>query len=664
MVCIPRFGVNRLLATAGVLAVLVGSAPVATAEPVGGALIDAPTLPWPDLGVPATLSFYGETSTTTVTFPVPAGLTPVSINAVVDLPFPMRSGVLTVMQDSRLISKVGLPLTDLAPLVIPLPGVRVVDGSVSLSVTLSGIAEDRYCLDDLNPVDLINGSVVFAGREAPPAVVADFLPDVLRKLTIALPAKPTQAESDAAVVVATSLVARYRGQAPDVLVVPLADGASEIDAPALPLERQFVIKEGPEEGLSLQGSDGVPQMLISGPADKLVNQARLLTDSALNVAVGTRAVAAQLHTGIGFPGNLTTLSELGQPSLTATGVPPQVEITLDQTRFGHSTQSYRLRIKGSYTPVPSTVGGALAVSVNGEVLDSWPAEAGGVIDRVVTIPDRLISRYTGVRVSLNTTGNSGRCNEYRPATLTISGSTEVESTPALPPVPAGFGSLPQALMPAMNVGIAGESFPDAARAVQLAAGLQRLSVMPLQTEVMSVDEALASRQPAIIVSAGGWEDKSITLPVSSAGGRITLEGPSPEDELTVLTVDPQAPFGSLQAVFDGQRSLLIATSNGAPAQLDELLRWLSADSNRWRQLRGNALVAFPGRAPAVVAGRAPSSVGGVTIEDPGQTGTEASGLSKLWWLAGAALAVAGAAGAGVALRKRRGDPPTGGAAGE
>lgn len=629
------------------------SAPAALAEPDGGALVDAPTLSWRDLGAPATLSFYGETSTTTLSFPVPPGVTPVSLNSIIDLPFPMRSGVLTVMQEDRLISKVGLPLADLAPLVIPLPGVRVIDESVAVSVTLSGLAEDRFCLDDLNPVDLVNGSVTFAGREEPPTTVADFLPAILRKLTIAVPARPTQAESDAAVQLATSLAARYRSQAPEVLVVPLTDGASAIDAPSLPLERQFVVKEGLEEGLSLQGSDGVPQLLVSGPPDKLVNQARLLTDSALNVAVGSRAVANQLRTGPAFPGNIATLAELGQPALTATGVPPQVEITLDQTRFGHSTQGYRLRLRGSYTPVPSTFGGALAVSVNGEVLDSWPAVGDGVIDRWVGIPDRLIARYTSVRVSLNTTGNAGRCNEYRPATLTISGGTEVESAPAFPPVPVGFGSLPQALMPRMNIGIAPESFADTFRAVQLATGLQLLSVMPLQTAVTSVEQALAVREPAIIVSADGWTDPSITLPVSADGGRIALEGPTPDDPQTILTLDPEARFGSLQTVFDGQRSLLIATSNGAPAQLDGLLRWLSAEPQRWRQARGNALVGFPNRAPASVLGRSPSSVGGPMMAGPGQGLEEDRGSSPVWWIAAGVVAVAAVGAIGIAVSARR-----------
>ena len=55
-----------------------------------------------------TLSFYGETNDIGCLFRCRPG-SPAAINATVELPFPMRVGVMTVMQDDRLISRVGLP---------------------------------------------------------------------------------------------------------------------------------------------------------------------------------------------------------------------------------------------------------------------------------------------------------------------------------------------------------------------------------------------------------------------------------------------------------------------------------------------------------------------------------------------------------------------------
>lgn len=268
-------------------------------------------------------------------------------------------------------------------------------------------------------------------------------------------------------------------------------------------------------------------------------------------------------------------------------------------------------------------------------------------------PDRLVQRYTGLVISLNTTGYTGRCYEYRPAMLTIKGDTVVETTPALPPIPAGFGSLPQALMPTMKVGIAPDSFADTARSIQLAAGLQRLSIRPLRTEVTTVEQALEAAEPAMIVSANGWTDTSIALPVSADGTNITVEGPDGGDEQTTLALDPAVPFASLQAVFDGRRSLLIATSNGAPNQLDELLRWLNSDDRRWSQLKGNALVAFPGRTPESVLNRMAPTVTGPEISDSETSATSGRGRSAGWWIAAGVLAAVGGAAAAVTIRAKR-----------
>jgi hypothetical protein len=167
--------------------------------------------------------------------------------------------------------------------------------------------------------------------------------------------------------------------------------------------------------------------------------------------------------------------------------------------------------------------------------------------------------------------------------------------------------------------------------------------------VTSFEEARKSQDPAILISADGWTDKSITLPVSADDRRITVEGQAPDTEQTTLSLDPGVQFGSLQTVFDGRRTLLVATSNGAPAQLDELLGWLNSDRSRWSQLRGSAIVAMAGRAPALVAGRTPVSVYGPVAPTPDEAAASAVGryhYDRAWWVA---AGVVGLAAAGVAV---------------
>lgn len=594
---------------------LVCSAPSALADPAepgspGGDVLSAPTLSLTDLGSDDTVSFYGASSAAEVSIPVPMGLIPTAFNATVDLPFNVRSGTLSVMQDDRVIAKMGLPLADMAPLVIPLAGVRVVDNRVSLSMSLAAAADDGYCLDYQNPVHFINTSVTYAGSEAVPTTVADFLPSILDKATIAIPANPSSGEQDAAVQLAADLVAKYRSQKPQISVVALPDGSSTLDAPSAPMERQFVIKEGVEPSLTLNGDPGaVPQMVISGPASTLTKQAEFLTDPAVKLAAASRAVAEQMHPEPELPGDSTTLEGLGQPGLSAVGASPEVTIILDQTRFGHATESYRVHLLGSYTPVPNNIGARLTATANGKLIDRWAADNSGVIDHWVDVPDQLVDRHTALGVSVDTSGNFGNCGDFQPINLSISGSSVVLSNGAMPPIPTGLRSMPQALMPTVHVGIPPNNFADTVRAVQIVAGLQRLSVTALQTKVTSFDEALNGRESAILISPDGWNSSSIVLPVSTNDRSITVEGSSGDandkDGNTKLTLEPGVRFGSLQSVFDSQRSLLIATSNGASDQLDDLLRWLDADPQRWGQLRGSAIVSFPGRDPVMVVDRTP-----------------------------------------------------------
>jgi hypothetical protein len=630
--------------------------PVAT-EITGGQVMTAPTLPLADLGATTVLSFYGGTSSVLLTFPVPVGLIPDALDATLDLPFNVRSGVISVTQGDRLISKLALPTADLSAVVIPLAGVDVVDNVANVTLTLASVPDEGYCLDRLNPINLINGSVSFVGSEAAPATVADFLPALLRKLTIAVPANPSMAESDAAVQLVAGLVKRYGNQGPEVVIDPLADGATSIPTPSTPLERQIVIKEGPDESISLEGA-GVPQLLITAPADRLTNDARLLSDGALNLAVSARVVPEKLGSGRRTQplGGLLTVAQLDPTTLSSAGVAPQVKIGIDQTKIGFPIQGVRVHLTGTYTPLPNTFGGQLTANINGEQIDSWAADPGGAIDRWINVPDRLLSRYTDLQISLNTTANSGGCNDFSSMTLVINGSSVIQSSQAVPPIPQGFGSLPQALLPIVRVGIGSDRFADTVRAVLIVTGLQRLSSLPLRTSVTSFEDARKSSDAAILISADGWTDKSITLPVSADDRRITVAAQGSDTDQTTLSLDPGVQFGSLQTVFDGRRTLLIATSNGAPGQLDELLGWLNSDRTRWSQLRGSAMIAIAGRTPTLVAGRTPVSLYGPVAPTPDEASATAVGryhYDRAWWVAAGVVGIAAAGVAVIVLTSRR-----------
>lgn len=625
-------------AVVGILLLFVMATPTAHAEP-DPPVPAGPALSLSDLGFSTPLAFFGDQGTAELTFPVPRGLAPVALNARVELPVNVRSGVLTVMQRDRTIARVPLAPTDLAPVVVPLAGAAIEDSAVTVTLRTYLVPEQGYCLDPTNPLRLTDSAVAFVGAETPPTTVADFLPPVLRKLTIAIPSTPARAESDAAVRLAAAVTAYY-GQQPTAISVTAI--GRPLPPPA-PFERQVVIAEGPDVGLALQRVAGaVPILRISGPENELTNQTRLLAADVSRLALSSKAVLGPLSNTPQLPGNVTTVRQLGQPVVSAVALAPQLSIGLDQTRMGRPARAIRVRLIGSYTPPPDTVSARLVAIVGGETIDTWPVEDRGVIDRWVSIPDRLLQRYTTLGVSLNVAGNTGRCGEFQPLTLTIDGDSVVESASAVPPVPPGLQSLPQALMPRTLIGIGPDAFADTVRATAIAVAMQRLSVLPIDTAVTTVEDALTSGGPAVVIAADGWNHPEVPLPVTADGGRLTLDGVVGQGESTTLTLDPELRYGTLQAFFDGRRSLLVATSNAAPGQLDQLLRWMSADPRRWSRVDGAAVISVPGQQPVVV-GPQP----GVAVPPDLRAGGTAA-----WWVAGAVVLTAALGTALIVLRSR------------
>ncbi len=323
-----------------------------------------------------------------LTVPVPAGMTPESLDVTVQLPVNVRSASVTVSQDNRVLAQVDLPPAG-GPLVIPLDSVRVEGNSASLLVRSYLLPLEGYCLDPTNPLRLTNAAITYAGVERaahhggrlPAAGVAQN-GDLRGQETIAVRVRRGgQARHvDHGLLRTTEPRDRRR-----------AVGRPDRRAPpgnAPPLERHIVISEGPDTGVSLYGPGPMPALLISGSANDLTNQTRLLTSSVDDFALSSKAVAGPLKSTPQLPGNETTIRKLGQPGVNATALNPQVYIGLDQTRLGRSVQGVRVHLMGSYTPLPNTIGGQLVATIDGETIDRWPAEDNGVVDRWVDVPDR------------------------------------------------------------------------------------------------------------------------------------------------------------------------------------------------------------------------------------------------------------------------------------
>ena len=149
----------------------------------------------------------------------------------------------------------------------------------------------------------------------------------------------------------------------------------------------------------------MPALQITGSADELANQVRLLSSDLSQLALSSKVVAGPIELNLCASANQTTLRRSRPARREGDGV---------QTTGGRRSSTkpdsdrpvrdVRVQLKGSYTPLPSTVGGQVVVSVDGETIDQWAADSSGTIDRSVSIPQSELQRHTNLSVAVDIAG--------------------------------------------------------------------------------------------------------------------------------------------------------------------------------------------------------------------------------------------------------------------
>lgn len=593
------------------------------------------------LGAGATVTLPGQDYAYPLTVSVPPGTAPTVLRGTVALPPWVTGGTVDVRQGERLISRTAVPTAPNAAIALPLTGLRVDERTNSANLTLqSYLRTDGFCqFDPAQAFRFTDTRIEFAGRPAGVRTVGDFLPPVLTKLTLYVPSDPREAEGAAAVDVAAAVVARYQNVPVQIVTRSLPRTALRPPVATSPFERQIVIAEDLTAGLAVVDDR---YLTLGGP--DLSRTAAFLTSDLSSLAMAAAAVPGPGVAAPQLPRAVTTLADLDvtDQQVTTTGW-PSLSIGIDQTRIGRPVKDVRIQLRGTYTPPPSGSGGRVVVRAGDTVVDSWPTEAHGGFDTWVTLPD-AVNRFTDVTVTVERGDSGTLCGDAHRTSLSLSADGLVESTPADPPVPPGFGSLPQTLLPRTQLAWTTGDLADIRRAVQIVTGLQRMSATPLGIDTVAVS-ALNPKLPAVLIAADGEGLGDLPLPVKRTGqGEITVNyvggGPA-------VTNIPQVPFGSLQVVRQNDRTVLVATSTGAPELLDTALTWLDDDQNRWSALDGTALLQTADQQPVLAV--------------PPTIAHEADrGLSTGAWIGiGAAVAVAALVSSALILRRRGRRPAPG-----
>ncbi|WP_072805894.1 hypothetical protein [Rhodococcoides yunnanense] len=549
-----------------------------------------------DLGLGGSLPLYGTDGRLRVTVPVPEGSAPAALNAVLDLPAWLDRGWIDVDSGERSLTRITLPADQATlPISIPLGAATVAEGAITLDVSSTLIPDAGYCPNVTeDPIRFVDAVVDYSGVPAAPRTISEFLPPVLQQLTVFVPAEPTDDVISATLTLTTSVVAYYGAHTVRVVVRP--DTELQAAAPDGPFERSVVLSENTDAGAELifpGGEQAPPRLFVSGSGSQLLDQTRLVTSNIADLAVATKALAGASAPPAVLAPNSATLDALGIGTVSGT---PVASLPIDQTRLGRSAAGLSVHLIGNYTPGA----GSITAAVGDTTLAVWPAETTGILDRWIDIPNGELNRITTLDVSVSHPADAtSACGAQTSSTVTIDGASVIESSASSSPTPLGFGSLPQALMPQVNVALAENTYANTVRAVSIVDGLQRMSTRPLLPNVVSVGDAVAGSDPAIVVAPDGDLPDSVIVPLSSSGTTtFTIAGGDDGSPATELTLDAAVQFGSVQVTStEGGAALVIASSNGAPEQLDSVLGWLDSASSRWFGLTGDVVIGTPDMAP-------------------------------------------------------------------
>lgn len=654
-----RSRTSRLLTVFAACGLTLLSLPVAHAQdPVSSEIEPQPggvvSLDSRTLGFGEAVPFRGNHDEVTVTVPVPQGLTPTSLDGVVDLPGNVGRAWIDVESAGRSLGRVDLPgaPAQSAPVSIPLAGAELTEQAVAVTLRTTLVPLDGVCPQDWTGRSLTFRDVraAYSGTPANPTVVADFLPPVLQQLHLYLPGDPGSAESAAAVDLGAAVVAYYGAQPVRVDVRRLPDGQLTPTAADSPFERSVVIRESGTAATELiPAPTGPPALRLTGDERTLLNQSRLITSQVASIAVEARATAGSMDNPPILAPTSTTLRGLGQTNLGSTAHGRvEVALGLDQTRLGRASDTVRVHLQGTYTPLPSTQNGLIAVSAGDRQVASWAAEPSGAIDRWIDVPNDALRRVTTLTVALQTTGATNQCGLEQPVTLSIDPDSEVTSEPSGTPHPGGFESLPQSLLPSVDVAGTVGGFDDTARAVAVVTGLQSLTTVELDPQWVSIDEAVGSESPAILIAADGNLPDGVPLPLSSTeDSTFELTDPG-TDGSTTVTFGAPIDFASLQTAFDGTRQVVVAGSTGVPGELDRTLEWLRATPDRWASLNGDILFTAANRDPVELS--IPDTAGNASSSGVSTTVGWVLGIAGILLLVGVVIAAA------VVMRHRRTRP--------
>jgi hypothetical protein len=531
-------------------------------------------------GLPSNIELAGSQASTYITIPPVIGIEPTELTLAVQWPANISAGTLEAINTQSNIRVASIaapgPATN-STWVIPISSSVGHPETLELTSTLLFAGTGETC----GPI--VSSAMV---RLFPLAVgyttvsntfsVGTYLVGPIATVNMVLPAAPSSTLLQAAINLDVAIVANAVDK--DVAVNLLPPG-STLPPPSATVRNVVFTGTGvPSIVVSPQ------QMTIAGASP--LAQVRLLATNPQLLAEGNSRAVTVPGATVARASTLT-LAQLGVAQASAGGIGQfSVPVGFDQAMTGGQVSSATFSLAGTAAAQATGTSATVTAMLGSTPLTTTRIPADGHWTLTGSIPAELMSRTIGLSVQVGYFGGQGRCSGLLPLQVAVdTTSSSFTFSPGIPAAPISFLNVPQLLLPSASVVLGDRSFGTTEELIDLVAGVQRMSPLPLSLTL--IDGTTVPTTPSLVVAGSPSPLAHRLIPASlvdntaqfttPAGVERVVLGPS-EAILTVSSTTPTV------ALLDGSSD----SSSGR-----RLLDAIGTLQSSWLNLRGDVVATTP-----------------------------------------------------------------------
>ncbi len=463
-------------------------------------------IPLEAIGYGTAVRMNGHVAKRPFSLSVPPGLKPVAFIADAMTSPDVYSGFLEIAPGDQPARTVDLGESKERPKVVqvrvPLEGAQVVKDKISIEFISRLRSVDDTCSASLAGVwlDLRHPALILEGMPLQPTTVADFFPPLLKELNLYVPENPTEIETQTTMVLAEVATMLAGNRALSINVRKASADQTLPDVEPSPISRTVVIDNKHDAAVALRykksvednSATGAAMLVIGGGPVEMNKLSRGMAGSYRKMATATEF---RVESIVEEPQNQKarrTFESLGLGGMEMSGVGQlELPIGVNQSMFSGPVKNVYIDVKGAFSIIGDGAVATLSLLVNNQIVSSMKLEdETGNFSLAFDLPPELITRDMSFVVRVDYTPPGGNCRPgVFPFTYQLMPTSYIDISRGQG-MEAGFERYPQNLLPWFRVGFDKFTLDRVNIATQLAAALQRNSVVTLDPRVTTFANAL------------------------------------------------------------------------------------------------------------------------------------------------------------------------------